>query len=190
MSKIKRDEEEYNREMKAWQAGLRLAPPGKYIRRTSEQKKIDDKKEKKQKMTETRKRSLTYHEGKFIEGKSKGLNDKDAAIFAGYAPLSASVQASRLMRKEKIIMELDKVGLSDKVLAENIKANMVAGAGIKATADTSLKATELALKLKGHLQAEERGGDLTQNNIYINELKQMDDDSLLERLKELQKSLK
>lgn len=174
MSRIRRSDEEYDREMAAWKAGSRLAPPGRTRLPTKEERKEQNKVK--------RKRRLTYGEGKFIEGMAKGLNQKDSAIYAGYAPLGASAQASRLMQKEKIIRELDKVGLTDKVLAETIKANMEAGTGIKATADTSLKAVELAMRLKGHLHEEK--GDTT--NIQVNDLRTMTDEQLQEKLEILQ----
>lgn len=136
-----------------------------------------------------KKKRLTYHEAKFIEGKAKGLNNKDAAIFGGYAPLTADVAGSRLMKKAKILEALDKVGLTDVVLASVIKQNIEAGTGIKATADTALKGVELALKLRGHLQNEQKTGDLSQTNIYINELQTMSDEELTKKVEELQRLL-
>ena len=126
--------------------------------------------------------TLTFKEGKFIEGKAKGLINKDAAIYAGYAPLSASVSASKLMKKERILKALERAGLTDDALAQVIKVNMEAGTGIKATADTSLKAVELALKLKGHLQADEKGD----TNIQINDLRNLSDEELNRKLEILQ----
>lgn len=174
MSLVKKTQAEYDKSVKDFND---LGFPGKvswYRRPTKEEKKEQNKMK--------RKRTLTYHEGKFIEGMSKGLNQKDSAIYAGYSPLSASTSASTLMKKEKIIRELEKCGLTDAVLATTIKTNMEAGMGIKATADTSLKAVELALKLKGHLHEEK--GDTT--NIQINDLRQMSDEDLQQKLEILQ----
>jgi phage terminase small subunit len=134
------------------------------------------------------KKRLNYREQKFIEAKTKGFNNRDSALYAGYSPTSASVTANRLMKKEQILHVLDKVGLTDEALAQTIKENIEAGTGIKATADTALKGVELALKLKGHL-TEEKTKDLTQTNIYINELKSLDDDSLSNKLLELSKGI-
>jgi len=175
MSRIRRSDEEYDREMRAFKAGSRLAPPGR-TRMPTHEERIKQNRMK-------RKERLTYHEGKFIEGMSKGMTQKDAALFAGYAISGASVQASRLMQKDKIIKELDKVGLTDAMLAQNIKTNIEAGTGIKATADTALKGVELALKLKGHLQSEPKG-DTT--NVQINDLRNLSDEDLIKRMEMLQ----
>lgn len=164
--------------MKAWKAGSRLAPPGRTRMPTKEEQKEQRKMERKAKLE----KRMGYHEKKFVEGMSKGLNQKDSAIFAGYAITSASTQASRLMKKEKIIRELDKVGLTDAMLAQNIKTNIEAGTGVKATADTALKGVELALKLKGHLHEDK--GDTT--NIQVNDLRSLSDEDLQRKLEVLQ----
>lgn len=174
MSRIRRTQAEYDEMARRYEAGYSLQKPTWMRNPTPEERK-------KQNVVK-RKRRLTYSEGKFIEGMAKGLNQKDSAIYAGYAPLSASVQASKLMQKEKIIRELDKVGLTDAVLADTIKKNMEAGTAVKATADTSLKAVELAMRLKGHLREEK--GDTT--NIQVNDLRNLTDDQLRERMEVLQ----
>jgi len=174
--------EEYDHEMEMFKIGHRLYPPNPISKHTIGEIKALKKKKEHEKLMKKKEKRLNYGEGKFIEGMAKGLNQKDAAIFAGYSPLSASVTASRLMKKEKIIKELDKVGLTDAMLAQTIKTNMDAGTGIKATADTSLKAVELALKLKGHLQSEEKGD----TNIQINDLRNLSDEELQRKLEVLQ----
>jgi phage terminase small subunit len=171
---IKRTQAEYDEMVRQYNGGMSMSKPTWNRRPTKEEKRKLNRMK--------RKTRLNFNEGKFIEGMAKGLNQKDSAIYAGYAPLSASTTAYRLMRKEKIIKELEKVGLTDAVLSDAIKVNMEAGMGIKATADTSLKAVELALKLKGHLQAEEKGGD---TNIQINDLRQMSDEDLRKRMEVL-----
>jgi len=181
MSRIRRTQAEYDEMKRLYDNGFNCWPPTWWRNPTKEERKQQEH-EKVMEALKKRKRRLTYNEGKFIEGMAKGLNQKDSAIFAGYAPLSASAQASRLMQKEKIIRELDKVGLTDKVLANVIKKNMEAGTGIKATADTSLKAVELALKLKGHLHEEK--GDTT--NIQVNDLRNLTDEELRQKLEVLQ----
>jgi len=174
--------EEYDKEMAAYKKGFRLYPPNPIPKHTLAEIKALKKKKEHAKVILRKGKRLNYREGKFIEGMSKGLNQKDSAIYAGYSPLSAGVTASKLMQKEKIIKELDKVGLTDEVLATTIKTNMEAGTGIKATADTSLKAVELALKLKGHLHEEK--GDTT--NIQINDLRSLSDEELQHKLEILQ----
>jgi phage terminase small subunit len=134
-----------------------------------------------------RNRPLSYKEGKFIEGMTKGLNQKDSAIYAGYSPLSASVSASKLMKREKILKVLEKAGLTDSSLANAIRVNMEEGLGVKATADTSLKAVELALKLKGYLQNDKVEANVT-NNTYIETINNMTDEQLEDRIRVLQGS--
>ena len=125
---------------------------------------------------------LTTKQDMFIKAKAKGMNNKDSAIMAGYAPLSASTQASRLMKKDKITNALDTVGLTDTAIARGIKTNIEAGMGIKATADTSLKGLALASKLKGHGVQENKPTSLSQTNVYIEEVKQLSDSELNAKL--------
>ena len=125
---------------------------------------------------------LTTKQAMFIKAKAKGMNNKDSAIMAGYAPLSASTQASRLMKKDKITNALDTVGLTDTAIARGIKTNIEAGMGIKATADTSLKGLALASKLKGHGVQENKPTSLSQTNVYIEEVKQLSDSELNAKL--------
>jgi len=183
MTRIKRTQEEYDEMKRLYDKGFNCWPPKWWRNPSKEERKQQLKEKKHQKVMLKKEKRLSYHEKKFIEGMSKGLNQKDSALFAGYAITSAPTQASRLMHKEKIIRELDKQGLTDTVLVQNIKHNMEAGAGVKATADTSLKATELALRLKGHLQNDEKG-DTT--NIQINDLRSLSDEELIKRMEMLQ----
>jgi len=112
------------------------------------------------------------------------MNKTNSAISAGYSPISASTIASQLLKKTKISDALDKVGLSDKAIAKGIKTNIEAGMGIKATADTSLKGLALASKLKGHGQPKQPTS-LSQTNVYIEEMKNMNDKELNAKLDRL-----
>ena len=132
---------------------------------------------------------LTTKQAMFIKAKAKGMNNKDSAIMAGYAPLSASTQASRLMKKDKITNALDTVGLTDTAIARGIKTNIEAGMGIKATADTSLKGLALASKLKGH-GVQENKPNLSQTNVYIEEVKQLSDKQLSDKLDKITSEVK
>jgi len=128
---------------------------------------------------------LTPKQALFIKNLSKGNNQSDAAILAGYSPKSAYSTASRMMRNDKIVRALDNVGLTDKRIAEGIKNNALAGEGVKATADTSLRSYELAARLKGYLATKEDQPNLSQTNIYIQQLKQMDTEALCTKLDDL-----
>ena len=131
---------------------------------------------------------LTPKQALFIKNLSKGQTQTSAAILAGYSPKSAYSTSSRMMRNDKIVKALDRVGLTDKRIAEGIKNNAFAGEGVKATADTSIRAFELATRLKGYLGKDEETPNLSlsQTSIYFQQLEQMSDEELrteLDRLK-------
>lgn len=117
----------------------------------------------------------------FVKNLVEGKNGTASAIASGYSPKSAYSQASRLLKNAKISNCLDNAGLSDKRIAEGIMTNALAGEGIKATADTSLRAYELASRLKGYLSPDKPDFNQT-TNVYIQELKMMTDQQLLEKL--------
>ncbi len=125
---------------------------------------------------------------RFIKKLAQGYDQKDAAIAAGYSPRSAESQASQILKNAKVIEALDELGLSDKYLAKEIKTNIEAGSGIKATADTSLRGIELAYRLKGYLD-KAPDTNLNQTNIYVNELKTLDDNELNNKLDQLLKDV-
>jgi phage terminase small subunit len=129
--------------------------------------------------------SLTPKQALFVKKLSRGHNQTESAILAGYSKNSASSQASRMLRNANILKTLDSVGLTDKRIAEGIKKNALAGEGVKATADTSIRAFELALRLRGYFDKENEPANLSQTNIYIKQLKQMSDQDLQERLNTL-----
>lgn len=128
---------------------------------------------------------LTPKQALFVKKLSTGHNQTESAILAGYSPNSAYSTASRMVRNANIVKALNKVGLTDKRIAEGIKANALAGEGIKATADTSVRAFELALRLRGYFDKEDESPRLSQTNIYIQQLKQMSDQELQARLNSL-----
>lgn len=128
---------------------------------------------------------LTPKQALFVKGLSKGHTQTSAAILAGYSPKSAYSTSSRMMRNDKIVKALDRVGLTDKRIAEGIKNNAFAGEGVKATADTSIRAFELATRLKGYLGKDEETPNLFQTNIYFQQLNQMSDEELNAELNKL-----
>lgn len=120
---------------------------------------------------------LNTQQAKFVDGLSKGLNIKDSASIAGYNQF----YASRLLQKSKIQKALEKVGLTDNVLANTIKTNIESGTGVKATADTATKNVELALRLKGYLN--DKPEATNQVNIQVNQYRQLSDDELQAEIK-------
>ncbi|MCK9370321.1 terminase small subunit [Candidatus Dojkabacteria bacterium] len=133
-----------------------------------------------------RKKSLTIKERAFVRNLTNGRNITESAILAGYSNKTASSIGSQLLQKTKIIKELDDVGLSDKAIAKGLRVNFEEGLGVKATADTSLKATELILRLKGYLSKDTEATTTNNQTIYINELNNLSDNELQDRLNGLQ----
>ena len=127
---------------------------------------------------------LNPRQAKFIKGLSKGLTKEESAIMAGYSKENAHVQASRLLHNASIIKALDEAGLTDNAIANSMKIAMTTGLGVKSTNADAIHVLELATRLKGY-QNQDKPEALTQNNIYINELKNLDDTELETRLKEL-----
>ena len=134
--------------------------------------------------------NLAPREGKFVRALIAGANKKDSAIIAGYTPTSAGVQASRLLRKDKIRHALDKAGLTDKAIAGMLKVHAEQGLGVRPTSDTSLKAISLVMQAKGQLATDNNNTNNTTNNVYINELKVLTTEQLQERLTMLQEETK
>lgn len=129
---------------------------------------------------------LTIKQRAFIKNLSKGHNQTESAILAGYSRKSADVIGSKLASQENIIRALDQAKFDDKHIVEGLKRNFDEGIGVKATADTSVKVAELVLKLKGYLNKEQEGTTNNTQNIYINELNTMSDEQLEARYNALQ----
>ena len=125
---------------------------------------------------------LNTQQAIFVKKLANGYQKKDAAILAGYSRQSADTLASQLIRNPKIQRALDKAGLTDESLARTIKQNIKAGSKVKATADTALRGIELVYRLKGALDRPEGPSSVTQNNIYVQELKTMNDNELNDKL--------
>ena len=139
----------------------------------------------------TKRNKLNTRQARFVRAKTMGHNNTESAIMAGYSKRSAGVTGSKLLRNTKIIKALEDNGLTDSVLAKTIKTNIERGTGIKADANTATKNVELALKLKGYMNTEQqKPTNLSQTNIYIEEMNKMDNNMLTEELRSLQGELK
>lgn len=133
------------------------------------------------------KKKMTLRQKNFVNNLTKGYNQKQSAVLAGYSRDNASVIASQLVHNESIIKALKDKGITDEYLSDNIKYHIEAGKGIKETADTSLKAIELVTKLNGYTDSSKE--DNNTSNIYIRELKVMDNNSLNDKLDLLLKDI-
>jgi len=134
-------------------------------------------------MNNLKRQGLTIKQTKFLSNKVKGMNNAEAARSAGYSLLTASSIGGKLMKNKSIIEALEQVGLSDGLIARGIKQHIEDGMGIKATADTSLRAIDLATRLKGY-QDKIPDNNLQQNNISI-ELRNLTEEELSNRLSSL-----
>ena len=128
---------------------------------------------------------LSTKQAIFVKKLAKGMTKTDAAINAGYSRGSASVQANRLLKNDNIKKALEKYGLTDHFIASKLKKHVNDGMGIKPNADTSLRALDLITKLKGYQAQTKTETSLNQTNIYLNELKTMDDAALTDKLNNL-----
>ena len=131
-------------------------------------------------------RNLTVKQKRFVKNVvNSKMNYRQAARAAGYAESSLNNYLYEgLLRNQKIVKALEDAGLTDESMAEILRSNITAGAMVKATASDSLRGLELVYRLKGALDkgASEERGD---TNIYINELKVMSNEQLMERAKAL-----
>lgn len=128
---------------------------------------------------------LNPRQARFVKGLQMGMSKGQSALMAGYSPESISSYPSQLLRKANITKALEAVGLSDTVIAKGIKQHIQDGMGVKSTADTSLRAIDLAARLKGHLDKEVPDTNLSQTNIYINELRGLSEEELAVKLKDI-----
>jgi phage terminase small subunit len=129
---------------------------------------------------------------RFIKAKINGANNTEAIYLAGYNPKNdkvASVMGAKLLRKQLVQEALDKAGLTDRALARNLKTSIDTGIGIKSTNSDAISGIRLAYELKGALQ-KDAPDNMTQNNVYINELKGLDDAGLAQKVAELTEAVK
>lgn len=127
--------------------------------------------------------TLTPKQEKFVKEKIKGHTNKDAALIAGYSQKSAQNISSSLLKNEKIVHALEKRGFTDDHISEVLDTAINAGLGQRATNSDALKGIEMVAKLKGHLKQNTENN--SQTNVFINELNQMSDESLAQKVAEL-----
>ena len=127
---------------------------------------------------------LNPQQATFVKKLINGSNGHDAAILAGYSKQSADSISSQLIRNPKVVLALERAGLTDHSLTLMLKRNIKSGNGVKATADTSLRGIELAYRLKGYLDKPDNV-NLSQTNININQIRDLDDNQLNDKLNQL-----
>src|SRR3990172_6813582 len=131
-----------------------------------------------------RRKGLLPKQMKFVQKLAEGKTITEAGKLVGYS----TSHASRLANKEQIMQALDSEGLSDRVLAKTLRSTIETGVGVKATNSDAISGLRLAFELKGALK-KDNPEHLTQNNVYINELKGLDDVGLQEKLEALTKDI-
>jgi hypothetical protein len=132
-------------------------------------------------------RRLKGKQLKFVKAKIEGHTNGEAVRIAGYHTKSKrndNVLGYKMAHKGLIMEALDTAGMSDKAQAETLVKTIEAGVGIKATNSDAIAGLRLVAELKGQLK-KDTPDSLTQNNIYINELKTLDDTALGQKLQEL-----
>lgn len=117
---------------------------------------------------------------KFVKQLVEGKTMAEASRLVGYS----ESYGTRLAKKAQVMEALDQAGLSDSAMANTLKQTIASGVGIKATNSDAISGLRLAYELKGVLQ-KDTPDQLTQNNTYINEIRQLDDDGLTQRIEEL-----
>lgn len=135
------------------------------------------------------KRRLTQKQRGFVKAIKRGLGGSEAVRVAGYNVSnghSAGAMANQLLKNDLIIKSLDEAGITNKSMAQTLKTHIENGIGVKTTASDSIKALELAYKIKmGTMNRnDENKGNTT--NVYINELRMLDDKQLLDKLKSIE----
>lgn len=128
---------------------------------------------------------LTYKQKKFTRALVNGKDIHHSLIDAGLTTTSNDSYGYQLLHKEQIIRELSKHGMDDNYIARQFKQtidNGVKNSEDTATADTALRGIELYYRITGRLNNTKLDNNNTSNNIYINELKILDNNSLRDRL--------
>ena len=137
-------------------------------------------------------KNLTIREKRLVKGIiEKGLTPKDAARLAGYSENTAdSYLYSTILKRDKIKKILDENGLNDKYLVKKLKKSTKVTKGEVVTTGDSLRAIELAFKLKGYTESDKQEVTKSNTNIYIKELKVLNNNQLLERVNSITKEVK
>jgi len=132
-----------------------------------------------------RKNGLLPKQKVFVKHLSEGKNISESATLTGYS----NAYASRLVKKGVLIKALDDAGLGDKELAVDLQKAIKSGLGKKAKNSDAIKGLKLAYELKGGLN-KQTPDKVSQTNIYIKELKALDDTALLAKVGQLTDSIK
>lgn len=136
-----------------------------------------------------RKNGLLPKQKRFVQELIRGNTMTGAGKIVGYS----SSYATRLAKKEQVLIALDEAGLSEARLAQGLSEVVEAGlsdsAKSKATVRDSVGAMRLAYELKGGL-TKDTSDNKTQNNIYIKELRTMDNTALMDKVEQLTHSIK
>jgi len=124
---------------------------------------------------------LTPKQTKLVKGIIQGKTQQQAALEAGYSPNGIDSRASIEIKKDKVRRALVKAGLTEESIGQLLAHNITTGAGVKATASDSLRGIELYYRAMGYLDKEQPDQQTT--NIFIKELKMMNEEQLQARLK-------
>jgi len=133
---------------------------------------------------------LHRQQKRFVEGITKGLTIKDSMKVAGYKTDKSTSYGSELLKKPAVMEALHKAGITDEYLANSLHSHISNGIGVKTTASDSIHAIELVYRLRGELSNNNTDTDTTNiYNVYIKELKNMNDNQLLDKLHSIEAEL-
>jgi len=139
-------------------------------------------------MQKQSKQVITPKNVQFLKYLKKGKSKKESAILAGYNPNSASITASKILKKDIIQRTLAKSGLTLDVIAKGYKTAFESGLGVKATNSDSVRVLDSLTTMLGFRDTEKQ--DTTNTTIQINELKILNIDTLQDRLKAIDQDIK
>lgn len=135
--------------------------------------------------------TMTYKQKKFVKSLTSGKDIHDSLVDAKLTTISHDSYGYQLLKKPQIIAALDKAGMSESYISEQFKKTI--DAGVKnsdktATADTALRGIELYYRVHGMLSNTQYNQDNTVN-IQYNELKVLDTQTLLDKVKQLTEAI-
>jgi len=136
-------------------------------------------------INQTNEATLSDLEKKFCEGIAAGKGKREAAIDAGYSPVSAHVQAARNLKKDKIIQYIDRLRtdvrrLTNESVSKEVERLVLLSKD--ALKDSQYSAAVNAIRLKAQLL----GFFVEKKEIKTNSLDQMSEDELTQYLAQIQ----
>ena len=134
---------------------------------------------------------LTNQQKVFVKSLTKGKDIHNSLITAGLKTTGRDAYGYQLLRKPQILEALKKAGMTDDKISESL--NTTLNNGVKnsektATASDVIHIAELYYRINGMLNNTQYNQDNTVN-IQYNELKVLDTQTLLDKVKQLTEAI-